>query len=366
MSIIIFIVILVALILVHEFGHFITAKWMKMRVDEFGIGFPPKAWGFKPKKSETEYSFNWLPFGGFVKIYGEDPTEEGVAEEPRSFVNKGKWAQALVLVAGVAFNVLFAWILISIGFMSGLPTPVGTAPDGSTVENARLVITGTESGSPAENAGLKVGDAIVSLSAQGNTLEEPTPESVSSFIKSHPDAEIALAYERGEGTGEASLTPAEGILDNQVAIGITMDTIGILSLPIHLAVWEGAKTTVAITKAIAIGFYDLIAGSIKGTGPGLGAVAGPVGIVGLVGDASDFGFIYLLGFTAFISINLAIINLIPFPALDGGRLLFLIIEAVKGSRIKPTVAQTANTIGFLILIGLMIAVTYNDIVRLIS
>lgn len=366
MSILIFIIILVVLILVHEFGHFITAKWMKMRVDEFGVGFPPKAWGYKPKESETEYTFNWLPFGGFVKIFGEDPDNEEALTDERSFVNRPKWAQALVIFAGVAFNVLFAWILISVGFMSGLPTPVSSAPEGQQVENAQLVITAVQGNSPAEESGLRAGDAIVALTTSDEALQDPTPEAVSSFITDNSSKEIEVSYKRGDARDTTLVQPTEGILDDRVAIGITMDMIGVLSLPPHLAAWEGAKTTAFLTKATAVGFYDLIANSIRGSGPGLGAVAGPVGIVGLVGDASDFGFIYLLGFTAFISINLAIINLIPFPALDGGRLLFLGIETIKRSRIKPAVANTANAIGFIILIGLMIAVTYNDIMRIVG
>jgi len=376
MSIIIFIIILVILILAHEFGHFIVAKAVGMRVDEFGIGFPPKIKGWKRKKSETEYSLNWVPFGGFVRIFGEDGVREGsqsstdegggsLTSDERAFINKPKWAQASVIVAGVVFNVLFAWILISAGFMSGLPTPVGAAPTGAAVENARLVITAISADSPALASGLKPGDSVVAItSTEGALQENVTPETVSEFISTHGGEEIAVLYARGEERGTAFVTPQDGVLEGRPAIGITMDMIGILKLPFYQAFWEGAKTTISLTAFIAVGFWDLITGAITGNGPGLSSVTGPVGIVGLVGDASDFGFIYLLGFTAFISINLAIINLIPFPALDGGRLLFLIIETIKRSPIKPVVVNTANTIGFILLILLMVVVTFNDIVRL--
>jgi len=367
MSVLLFVIILLVLIIAHEFGHFIVAKLSKIRVDEFGIGFPPKAWGWKPKKSETEYSINWIPFGGFVKIFGEDPTPEAVSgpESKRSFVNKPKYIQAAVIVAGVAFNILLAWVLISAGFMTGLPTPVGSAPVGAVVENTELTITAVNPDSPAGVAGILPGDRISALVTSDASLQENiSTDAVSEFISQNGGKEIAVLYRRGSERGTIFVTPEDGVLEGRPAIGVTMDMIGTLKLPIHKAIWEGGKTTIALTTAIAVGFWDLIAGSITGNGPGLSSVTGPVGIVGLVGDAADFGFVYLLGFTAFISINLAIINMIPFPALDGGRLLFLIIEAIKRSPIKPVVANTANSIGFVLLILLMLVVTINDVIKL--
>jgi len=142
-----------------------------------------------------------------------------------------------------------------------------------------------------------------------------------------------------------------------------MDMIGTLSLPFHKAIWEGLKLSGDLTVKIAVGFYTLIRDGISGNGD-LSTVTGPIGIIGIVGDAADFGFIYLLSFTALISINLVIINLIPFPALDGGRILFLIIEKIKGSRIKPQIANTINFIGFGILMLFMVLITYNDIIKL--
>jgi len=367
MSIILFIIILLVLIIAHEFGHFIVAKLSKIRVDEFGIGFPPKISGWKPKNSETEYTFNWIPFGGFVKIFGEDPTSEAISgpDSDRSFVNKPKIVQAAVIVAGVVFNILLAWILISVGFMTGLPAPVGAAPVGAALENTELTITAVNPDSPAGHAGILPGDRINALVTGDLSLQDNiTTEAVSEFISQNGGNEIAVLYRRGSEHGTIFVTPEDGVLEGRPAIGVTMDMIGTLKLPVHRAVWEGGKTTIALTVATAIGFWDLIAGSITGNGPGLSSVTGPVGIVGLVGDAADFGFIYLLGFTAFISINLAIINMIPFPALDGGRLLFLIIETIKRSPIRPTVANTVNSIGFVLLILLMVVVTVNDVIKL--
>jgi len=368
MSVIIFIIILVILILVHELGHFLAAKSAKVRVDEFGIGFPPKLFGLKPKNSETEYTFNAIPFGGFVKIFGEDPNDEEVLagkDKERSLLSKPRIVQAWVMFAGVFFNFLLAWVLISAGFMSGLPSPVSTAPAGAVVENAKLVITSVQEDAPAYTAGLRAGDEIVAITSKTDALQEASPERVSEFIQAHGSEELAVLYKRGSERGTVFVVPSMGVLDGRPAIGISMDMIGTLQLPVIQAFWEGGKTTLALTVAITKGFYDLIKESIMGTAD-LGSIRGPVGIVGLVGDAADFGFVYLLGFTAFISINLAVINLIPFPALDGGRILFLAIEGIIRRPIKPAIAQWSNAIGFFILIVLMIIVTYNDIVRLIS
>ena len=262
------------------------------------------------------------------------------------------------MIAGVTFNLIFAWILISAGFMSGLPTPVGVAPNGSTVENARLIITAVSEKSPADKAGLKPGDAILAITTNSEVLQkEITPSKVSDFISKHGGVDMAVLYGRGDVKSTAFITPKDGVLKGRPAIGVTMDMIGILKLPIFQAFWEGAKTTYSLTYATIRGFGKLITNSISGNGAGLSSVTGPVGIVGLVGSASDFGFMYLLAFTAFISINLAVINLIPFPALDGGRLLFLAIESIK---------RSINSIGFVLLIILMLVVTFNDITKLFT
>ncbi len=366
MSVIIFIIILVVLILAHEFGHFIVAKWSGMRVDEFGIGFPPKLWSKKPVNSETTYSINAIPFGGFVKIFGEDRMEDS-EPEPRSFSARPRHLQAAVIVAGVAANFIFAWLLLSVGFMSGFPTPA-QVENGIVPESANLLITAVSDGSPAEKAGILPGDHISSLSSGTDVLSKNsiTPEAMSAFIATHGEKEIAITYTRGGEESMVFVTPTSGILTDRPAVGITMDLVEITRLPIHKALYEGGKTTIAVTEATVRGFWMLISESVRGNGAGLSAVTGPVGIVGLVGDATSFGFAYLIAFTAFISINLAVINIIPFPALDGGRLFFLAIEAVKGSRIKPAVTAWANGIGFVLLIGLMVIVTFRDIIKLIG
>lgn len=349
----------------HEFGHFIVAKKSGIRVDEFSFGFPPKLFG--KKVGETTYNFNLLPFGGYVKIFGENGVEEGeVSEEDkkRSFTNKPRYIQAAVLLAGVVMNFLVAWLLLSVGFMSGLPSSSSTAPKGAIVENQYLTITSVVKDSPAEISGLKAGDKIIKLTSGIDFTETPSADSVKFFVKKHGDNSIKVDYIRGYQNGEVEVTPRKTSEDAVPAIGIAMDTIGTLKLPIHKALWEGLKLTSHLVVGTAVGFYHLVAGALSGSGD-MSAVTGPIGIVGIVGDAAKFGFIYLLSFTALISVNLAVINLLPFPALDGGRLVFLLIEKIKGSRIKPEISNVVNMVGFGILMLLMVFVTYHDIIKLI-
>ncbi|HLP43759.1 MAG TPA: RIP metalloprotease RseP, partial [Candidatus Nanoarchaeia archaeon] len=344
--------------------------FFKIRVDEFGIGYPPRAYTFFTWKG-TKFTLNWVPFGGFVKIFGENgdenkdiPTEAPVTEVApgRSFMQAPRIAQALVLVAGVSFNLIFAWILISIGFMIGLPTSTSTVSNGE-VRDPKLVITTISPDSPAAQAVLKSGDVITGVTTKTDSLKDLTPEGVSEFIAKHGEQKITVAYARGEQIGVAEVTPASGIIEGRKAIGISMDMIGKLTLPIHKAFWEGAVTTAYLTKAIAVGLGTFVFDAVRGHSD-LSQVTGPVGIVGLVGDASKLGFIYLLSFTAFISINLAVINLIPFPALDGGRLLFVIIESIKRSPIPAKATNVLNLIGFSLLLILMVIVTIQDVIRL--
>lgn len=362
-TILIFIAVLLVLIVSHEWGHFWVAKRAGIRVDEFGIGFPPRLFG--KKKGETLYSINALPFGGFVKIFGEDATDEQARSDPRSFVSKPKLVQAAVLIAGVAANMILAWVFISGGYLLGVPGQVESAPAGAHIQDQRLALTTVLPGSPADHAGLQIGDTVTGISSGTEVIEETlTPETFTEFIATHPD-EVTLTFSRGGEHMQSVIDPQPGVVEGKEAIGVGINEIATITLPVHLAFIEGFKSTIAMTGAITAAIAGLIADAVTGSAD-TSSLAGPVGIAGLVGDAADFGFAYLLNFTALISIHLAILNLIPFPALDGGRLLFLGIEAVKGSPITPNIAATVNGIGFALLILLMIFVTYQDIIRLVS
>lgn len=363
MSILIFLLVLFVLVLVHELGHFIAAKRTGMRVDEFGIGFPPKLFGVR--KGETEYTFNLLPIGGFVKIFGEDAIgTEGDHNINRSFVSKNKWAQSVVLIAGVTMNILFAWLLFSMALSIGVQTIVDSETTSNTAE---LMITDILPGSPAERVGLPRGSVILDVTSGNERIDALTPAAFSGFTEEHNGGELAIAYELNGELFVVPIAPETGIIDgdnDRAAIGVALALVDVVSRPVHVAVWEGLSLTVTSLRDITVGISRLLWDAIRFRAD-FSQVAGPVGIVGLVGEASSFGITSLLMFTAFISLNLAVINVLPFPALDGGRLLFVGVEAVKGSPIKPKYVHALNTLGFALLILLMVAVTYNDISRII-
>jgi len=355
MSILLFIIILAALILVHELGHFTAAKMAGVRVDEFGIGFPPRLW--KKKVGETLYSINAFPVGGFVKIFGEDPNEDSLKghDSSRSLTHKSRLVQAWIISAGVIFNLFFAWFLISIGFMAGLPYSVDDSAYGERVTQVIPM-------SPADEAGLKGGDIIVKLVSGVDILTKPKVSATQNFISYHEEME--LTYLRGGEEETVAVGGAEGYIDGRRAIGISMDNVGILKLPIYEAFFVGLTTTASITLSMTVGIMEFFKNIFIGQA-NFQDIAGPVGIIGIVSDASVLGFIHLVSLTAIISINLAIINLLPFPALDGGRLFFILIEAIKRSPIRPEVANIANGIGFLILIAFMVFITFQDVTKLI-
>lgn len=368
MTAIIFIVVLAILILVHELGHFICAKKTGIRVDEFGLGFPPLAIG--KKIGETMYSLNWIPFGGFVKIHGENP-EENLEDDPdkdRNFSKKSKWVQILVLAGGIIFNFIFAWILISISFWSGVSASSSDYQNyKDRITDSRIAVTIVSPSSPAHDSGLKPGDSIVSIKIKGDKnspkASELTIQDIKKTIEDSNGKEIELTYKRKGIENKINVIPKNGLIEGKYAIGIGMDNVGTLSLPIHLAIWEGGKFTIHMIKGVTLGLLEFIKNIIFAKAD-FSSVTGPVGIAGMVGDAAKLGITYLLMFTALISINLGVINLVPFPALDGGRILFVIIEAIIRKPIKPKIMNTVNAIGFILLLVLMFIVTYRDIARL--
>lgn len=365
MTIILFIIVLAILILTHELGHFLVAKWAKIRVDEFGLGLPPRIWGIK--FGETVYSINWLPLGGFVKIFGEDPNEENTngPDSARSFVHRPKGIQALVLVAGVTLNFALAWILISINLGIGMPAGLDGLPSDLRVRNESLSIVNVLRESPASEAGLQVGDQLISFSSGGEKIAELSVESVHDFTKKFPDQAIKVEYQRDAEKFTAIVVPRLGVTGDGSAIGIATQKIGIVSASWWQAPLYGLLFSYHLTVNTLLAFGDFFSSLFSSGREALGAIAGPIGIYGLIDDASRLGIVYLLNFVALISINLAILNLLPFPALDGGRLLFVAIEAVIRRPINPKVANILNMIGFGLLILLMLVIAISDIFKLL-
>lgn len=386
MTIIIFFAVLFVLILVHEWGHFIVAKKTGMKVDEFGIGFPPRLYGVK--KGETEYTLNAIPIGGFVRILGENgeideesvsPVESGASDRryeagaeageggskvdySRSFGARPKWAQALVLIAGVTMNLIFAWFLFTLTFMLGVPTPVEEA---DSTDTAELYIVGVAPEAPASV--IPIGSVVESVRYGGTVVVSPTPSEFSQAVEMSTEKGIEVTYNYSDITETVVLMPESGLIASKPdapAVGASLVLVEEQSYPIHIAMYNSFFLTWERSVFIASSLWGLISDAFVGQ-PDLSAVAGPVGIVGLVGDAASDGIVSLLGFTAMISLSLAVFNLLPFPALDGGRLVFVAIEAVTRKHIPMIWAARVNLVGFALLMLLMITVTYNDILRLL-
>ena len=353
MTVLIFILVLLGLIIGHELGHFFVAKWTKMKVLEFGIGFPPKIFGKKFKEDGTEYTVNWLPLGGFVRIFGEDEKE---ATDPQAFPNRPKVHHALVLFAGPFANILLAVVLSATAFMVGTLAIVDPA-DVNNVSNPSVMVAEVVPDSPAQQAGIKPGDRI--LSAQ-------TPDEFSNLVATS-QGEVHLTVSRAGEEQEIMITPTAGLIEDdpeRPAIGVATALVGTVSYPPHVALWRAVVDTAQDFVFILVSLVGLI-GSAFTFSADVSQIAGPVGIASLTGDAAALGFGALLSFAALLSTNLAIINLLPFPALDGGRLLFLGIEVITRRRIPLNIAAAVNTAGFAVLILLMLAVTVQDVGRLL-
>lgn len=365
MEIFIFVVVICALIVVHEFGHFVAAKLFGMRVDEFGLGYPPRAL-LVAKVGGTSYTLNWLPFGGFVKIYGEEASPDTLGMQG-SFSSKTRLAQALVLVAGVAMNILFAYVLITGALIAGTPRALSES-ELAQARNKELAVADVLSGTPAALAGLLPGDSIISARDAAGEWRAADPKGFSAFVNESRGSAITLEIRRNGKEQSINATPVAGVAKadpTRYALGVEVTTIGVMPLSLGAALVEGATLTWDATKLTAIGLWNFFS-SVFTLSADLSQVAGPVGIAGAVGSAGARGIGDLFSLMALISINLALINLIPVPALDGGRLLFVIIESVIRRPIKASIASAVNTVGFAFLVLLMLAVTAHDIFKIVG
>ncbi len=364
MSILIFIAILFVLVVVHEYGHYKAAKFFGARVDEFGFGYPPKI-ATLFKRGETEFTLNLLPFGGFVKIYGEDDKGEESSEsnQKRALFKKPRWQQAIVLVAGVFMNIFLAGVLLSLGFMIGLPQSIAGIGS-SNVANQELVVMQVEPSSPAQVGDLKAKDVIVGVSVNGVYTQNLNPDTFKEMVQKTEGKSFDLTVLRGNENIVKTVVPVRDSISGSYRVGVGLDLIGTVKLPFFKAIASGFKVTFILLGDIFVSLFELLRGLfVPGSHSGA-QVTGPVGIVKTVGQAASYGFTYILSLTALISLNLAAINILPIPALDGGRLLFLLIEKIKGSRITPKVANTLNAVFFFGLVGLMLLVTVFDVLKL--
>ncbi|KKT41127.1 RIP metalloprotease RseP [Candidatus Giovannonibacteria bacterium RIFCSPHIGHO2_02_43_13] len=358
-TLLIFFVILLVLVLSHEAGHFFSARAFGINVEEFGFGLPPRMFGIKSKKGIL-YSFNWLPFGGFVKITGE---EGGETSDPTNFSAKPAWIRATVLASGIAMNLLLAYIVFSI--ITGLGTYEAIDDkDAATYPDAKVTIIQVLQNSPASEAALMEGDQILNVVSEANSLTPKNIEEVQKFIANHKGKELLLMIKRNGNEFTKIITPRKNPPEGEGPMGVALALLHIKKAQWYLTPIEGAKLTWSATAATAEGFWGLIKSAFEKEDRKDLQIAGPVGIFNLTASARSMGITTLLTFLALLSINLAIINILPIPGLDGGRLFFVIIEAIRGKRISMQASSWIHGVGLAILIILMLAITFHDLSKI--
>ncbi len=357
----IFLLILMLLVLIHEAGHFFIAKWLGIKVEEFGFGFPPRA--FSIKKGETLYSINWLPIGGFVKLYGEDEAGGGKikpsaishqlsADLGRAFFARPAWQRVLVVFAGVVMNFLLAVVIIS--YLYGVT--------GVSVPGDKVSITGTSPSSPAQMAGLSKGDLIKSI----NGVSIKSAEELTVFTQKHLGEKLSLVIERNDKAQSVEIIPRKNYPAGQGPMGVSITTnVIIKKYPWYQApvvgTIEAAKTSWMIAASLGKTVFDLVTKAQVPQG-----VAGPIGIAQLTGQFVQIGPIAVLSLISLLSLNLAILNVLPIPALDGGRLFFILIELVTRKKVNQKYENYAHALGMVVLLTLIAIITLHDIFRIFS
>ncbi|MBN2096207.1 site-2 protease family protein [Candidatus Peregrinibacteria bacterium] len=364
-AILAFIIIFSILVLVHEWGHFTMARRAGIKVEEFGIGMPPRAKTLFKDKKGTVYSLNWVPFGGFVRLFGEDSVDPKILKDKKSFASKSIAQRTSVIVAGVFMNFVLAWVLITIGFMVGMKPFLVTQEDvqrgiesGIVEAQTILYVHEVEEGMPLSATGLRAGDYILSV----NGVEVTENMDLSQVIK--PNALATILYIRN--SLEKTL---EVRADEAGKVGMTISTenyvreVKEVRYPFYQApvkaVQEIGRLSVLTVKMIGTVVVSVVARFKVPEG-----VAGPVGIAKLTHTFTQQGFMALVQFTALLSISLGVINIMPFPALDGGRFLFIIFEVITRRRANAKMEAVVHTVGFALLMLLILFITWNDIVNL--
>ncbi|MFH1826839.1 MAG: M50 family metallopeptidase [bacterium] len=358
MGVLFFIIILSVLILIHEFGHFFAAKRSGVKVEEFGFGFPPRL--FSIKKGETIYSINLLPIGGFIKVFGEeyhelDKTNKKQYEKlkSRAFINKKPWQKALIIVAGVIGNILLAWILLSYLATQGIQVPTN-----------HITIEQVQKNTPAQKAGLKEGEIIQKINIAGKDIEIKTPNDLISATNKYSGKDIVLTVISNQNNIRNVVVAArKNPPKDQGPLGIAISGTELKKYSIFQAPLVGINLTFSYLSIIFVGFVELFKTLLTFHKPSF-EVAGPVGIAQFTGQALKYGHNALIEFAAILSLNLAVLNIIPFPALDGGRLTFVIYEWITNKRVNKNFEKTTNAIGMLILLALISIITVNDIIKL--
>jgi len=426
LTVIVFIITLGILIFVHESGHFFVARKNGIKAEEFGFGFPPrvfgiqcltgkkkivlsrkekvdieisdekqgnietiketavdkveevdeyipvKKWRFIWGKRNTErewenknnleegtiYSVNWIPLGGFVKIKGEDGSE---ADAKDSFAGKGAWIRIKVLGAGVIMNFVLAWLAISLGLFVGSPQVL---EEGQRGKDEKIQISQVVEDTPAESMGIKAGDEILKCEMDNVLCQNKFSEisDIQNVIEEYKGKGIILQVKRGNEILSLKGIPRTEYPEGQGSLGISLVKTAIVNYPWYESIYKGLTTVFNLIWLILSTLFNIIKDLMIGQKASVD-ISGPIGIAYLTKQVTALGFSYILQFIALLSINLGIINAFPFPALDGGRILFILIERIKGSPVSQKVEQAIHTFGFIALIALMVLVTFRDVIR---
>jgi regulator of sigma E protease len=364
LTVIVFLLILSVLVLIHEAGHFFVAKFFGIKVEEFGFGLPPRIFG--KKIGETIYSLNWLPIGGFVKLYGEDEAGAGRVQnskvkiqnvkkedEGRAFFAKPVWQRALVVFAGVFMNFVLAVVIISILFsVVGIQTP-----------GNKVTVDAVVKGAPAEKAGLKVGDTILSIDKNQIT----SAEQLVVYAKEHLGEKLTIQLQtKNLKLQTVEVTPRKAYPSNEGAMGIAISQNVVLKkYPWYQAPFVGTLEALKQSWLVLTGLVMLVVQLVtKGMVPQ--GVAGPIGIAELTGIVLKISPAAVLSLVSLLSLNLAIINLLPIPALDGGRLFFILIEGIFRKKVNQAFEERAHMIGMIVLLGLIALITLHDLFRILT
>lgn len=369
---IVFIITLGLLIFVHELGHFVVARRNGIKAEEFGFGFPPRIFGFvkidgkwkfvkgnqEIETKNTIYSINWIMLGGFVRIKGEDGSEK---KEKDSFAGKSAWVRIKVLAAGVVMNFALAWVALSVAFMVGIPQAIES---GTYAKDASIMISQVIPDSPADKMGIKPADQLIKCGMDSAICKDnfKSIEQVQKAINENKGKIIVLEVKRGNDLITLKGTPRSEYPADQGPLGISLAQTAVVSYPWYEAIYQGFKMTLKVIQLVIVTFFDIIRNLIVGEKVSVD-VSGPIGIAVIAKQFTDLGFAYIMQFIALLSINLGIINGLPFPALDGGRILFILIEKIKGSPVSQKVEQIIHNFGFIFLILLMVFVTFRDVIK---
>lgn len=357
LTIIVFVLILSILVIAHEWGHFISARLFGVHVDEFAIGFPPRAAKIQGKK--TMFTINWLPLGGFVRLKGEQGED---AKDEDSFAGKAIWKRLIILSAGVGMNVLLAIILMCIGFNIGMPADVTDYDGTGTIRDRAVVVTSVLPDTAASMVDIQPNDKIISI--DGN--EFSTYSEVTTYLSDSGGKKLNMVLKRGK--EEHVVTPTIGTIafqsqdENGNEITVQKAGLGVALTDGGIVSYSFFQSIPVAFSAVAMMIYTIIVFLIHAFQTMVFSdFSGPVGIAAYTGVAMREGFAYILLFMVQLSLSLAILNILPLPALDGGRALFAIIEKLRGKPMPKNAENTAHLIGFFLLILIVILATVKDV-----